>query len=344
MDPKAENPANRPGKSFLQEKLMKKQGRRLLTLNKRLIIFFFFLLLSILFWFLTVLNKDYDTILSYPLRYTRIPGELVLVNDVTDRLDLDVQSRGFTLLRLKMQSRLSPLALDVNSFSLQSVPGESPIVLYLVTNLIVEKLQQQLTSEIRIKSVFPDTLMVLLTERYAKKLAINLDLDLEFERQYMQVGKLKITPDSVTVSGPKSIIDTLTSIKTIPEKLTGLRKSITLELDLESIDKLAYSLKEVVINIPVEKFTEESIEIPIEVINMPDSLFLRTFPANIEITYRVGLSDYKKVNEHMFVAILDYSAKESSIGNKLAIELVKVPEYVQVTNFSPKSVEYLIEK
>jgi hypothetical protein len=160
----------------------------------------------------------------------------------------------------------------------------------------------------------------------------------------MQVGKLKITPDSVIVSGPKSIIDTLTSIKTIPEKLTGLRKSITLELDLESIDKLAYSLKEVVINIPVEKFTEESIEIPIEVINMPDSLFLRTFPANIEITYRVGLSDYKKVNEHMFVAVLDYSAKESSIGNKLAIELVKVPEYVQVTNFSPKSVEYIIEK
>jgi hypothetical protein len=46
----------------------------------------------------------------------------------------------------------------------------------------------------------------------------------------------------------------------------------------------------------------------------------------------------------MFVAVLDYSAKESSIGNKLAIELVKVPEYVQVTNFSPKSVEYIIEK
>ncbi len=344
MDPKAENPANRPGKSFLQEKLMKKQGRRLLTLNKRLIIFFFFLLLSILFWFLTVLNKDYDTILSYPLRYTRIPGELVLINDVTDRLDLDVQSRGFTLLRLKMQSRLSPLALDVNSFSLQSVPGESPIVLYLVTNLIVEKLQQQLTSEIRIKSVFPDTLMVQLSERYAKKLAIKLDLDLEFERQYMQVGKLKITPDSVIVSGPKSIIDTLTSIKTKSEKLTGLRKNITLELDLASIDKLAYSLKEVVINIPVEKFTEESIEIPIKVINMPDSLFLRTFPANIEITYRVGLSDYKKVNEHMFMAVLDYSAKESSIGNKLAIKLIKVPEYVQVTNFSPKSVEYIIEK
>jgi hypothetical protein len=342
--PKTEKPVESPGKSDLQEKLLKKQGRKLLTLNKRLIIFFFFLLLSILFWFLTVLNKDYNTIISYPLRYTKIPRELVLMNNAVNHLDLDIQSRGFTLLRLKMQSKISPLALDVNSFSLQSIPGETPIVLYLVTDLIIDKLQQQLTSDIRIKSALPDTLFLLLTERFTKNIVVRPDLNLEFERQYMQVGKIRIIPDSVRVSGPGRIMDTLAYISTVHEDVTGLRKNVSMDIDLKSTDRLEYSVNEVSVNIQVEKFTEESIEIPIEVKNVPDGFFLRTFPANVDVTYRVGLSDYKKVNEHMFSAVLDYSARDNSIGNKLEVQLARVPEYVQVTNFSPKSVEYIIEK
>ncbi len=344
MDPKEKKPSEKPGRSFLQENLIKKQGSRLLAINKRIIIFLFFLLLSILLWFLTALNKDYNTIISFPVRYTRIPGELVLINNAAERLDLNVQSRGFTLIRLKMQSKLSPLELDVNSFSLQSVPDESPIVIYLVTSLIIDKLQNQLTPDIRINSVVPDTLILLLTEKFTKKVPVRPDLNMEFERQFMQVGKLRITPDSVTVSGPDKIIDTIKFISTQHEELLGLKKNVSLEIDLLPQDMLEYSVREVVVNIPVEKFTEESVKVPIEVINLPDSLFLRTFPANVEITYRVGLSDYKMVNEHMFIAVLDYSAKESSIGNKLEIQLVKVPEYVQVTNFTPKSVEYIIEK
>ena len=344
MDPKEKSPSEKPGRSFQQDNLARKQGSRLITINKRIIIFLFFLLLSILLWFLTVLNKDYNTIVSFPVRYTRIPGELVLINNAAERLNLKVQSRGFTLLRLKMQSKLSPLALDVNSFSLQSVPGDSPIVLYLVTNLIIDKLQQQLPSDIRINSIVPDTLMLLLTDKFTKKVPVKPDLSMEFERQYMQVGKIKITPDSVTISGPDKIIDTLKFINTKHEELLGLKKNVTLKIDLLPSDMVEYSAREVEVSIPVEKFTEESIKVPIEVINLPDSLFLRAFPANVEITYRVGLSDYKKVNEHMFMAVLDYSAKESSIGNKLEVQLVKMPEYVQVTNFTPKSVEYIIEK
>lgn len=344
MDHKADNPADHSEITSPQGKLLKNRGSRIITINRRLLIFFFFLLLSVLFWFLTVLNKDYETVLSYPVRYIKIPQELVLMNDVAEKLDLHVKSRGFTLLRLKMQSRLSPLVLDANSFSLGTALGESPIVLYLATSLIIEKLQHQLTSEIQINSVFPDTLILQLTDKYTRKVPVKVNLVLEFERQYMQVGMLKITPDSVSVSGPEDFVDTLSEVSTIPIELTGLGKSTEIKMALKPIDKLDFSVREAVVNIPVEKFTEESIKIPIEVINIPDSLFLRTFPASVEITYRVGLSDYKKVSGHMFKAVLDYSAKGSNIGNKLTVELIKIPEYVQVTNFYPKNVEYIIEK
>ena len=344
MVQKEENAAHKPGKTVLEGKLLKNKGININTFNRKLLIFLFFLLLSIVFWFLTALNKDYVTVISYPVRYVKLPRGTVIANDVPYQLDLNVQSRGFTLLRLKLQSRLSPLLFDVNSFSFKVIPEQELLTIFILTNQTIEKIQQQLTSEIKIVSVSPDTLFLQLSYKQTKLAPVKLNLELEYEKQFMQVSDLIITPDSVSLSGPKNLIDTIFSVSTLPEKVTGLKKNTELVLDLKPIDKIEFSDQKVVVNIPVEKFTEESIEIPLEVINIPDSLFLRTFPTSIEVTYRVGLSDYKKVSEHMFIAVLDYSKIGSSIGNKLTVELIKVPDYVQVTNFYPKNVEYIIEK
>jgi hypothetical protein len=341
---KEENAADKPGKTVLEGKLLKNKGININTLNRKLLIFLFFLLLSIVFWFLTALNKDYDTVISYPVRYIKLPRGKVIANEVPDQLNLDVQSRGFTLLRLNLQSRLSPLLFDVNSFSINTIPEQESLTLFIITNQAIEEIQEQLPSEIKIVGVSPDTLFLQLSDKYTKLTPVKLNLELEYEKQFMQVSDLIIAPDSVSLSGPKSLIDTIFSVGTIPEKVTGLKKNTELVLDLKPINKIEFSDQKVVVNIPVEKFTEESIQIPLEVINMPDSLFLRTFPTSIEVTYRVGLSDYNKVSEHMFKAILDYSTIGNSIGNKLTVELIKIPDYVQVTNFSPKNVEYIIEK
>lgn len=344
MVQKEENAASNSEKTTPGGKLLKNKRIILNSLNRNLLIFFFFLLLSIIFWFLTALNKDYNTILSYPVEYIKLPKGKVLTNDLPEQLDLNVQARGFMLIRLKLQSKLSPLLFDVNSFSLNVIPGRDPLTLFIITNLVREKIQQQLTSEIRIIGVSPDTLFLQLSDRFTKLTPVQLNLELDFEKQHMQVRDIIITPDSILLSGPKNLVDTIPAVFTIPEKITGIKKNTELELDLQPIDKVEFSVYKVVVNIPVEKFTEESIEVPIQVINMPDSLFLRTFPSIIDITYRVGLSDYNKVSEHMFMAVLDYSTKGSSIGNRLTVELIKVPEYVQVTNFFPKNVEYIIEK
>ena len=100
----------------LVKRFTKVSERKKITLNRRVLIFFFFLLLSILFWFLTALNKEYVTSISYPVRYIRFPEDKVLVNDIPDRLELNVNASGFTLLRYKLKSRLTPIIFDVNSF------------------------------------------------------------------------------------------------------------------------------------------------------------------------------------------------------------------------------------
>jgi len=338
------NPGNKKKKFLLGRKLFRSAGSGEITLNKRLLIFSFFLLLSILFWFLTVMNKDYETVISYPVKYIRFPKGKVLVNEVPERLDLSVESRGFTLLRFKLKSRLVPIIFDVNSFSLSTMTGREPLTVYILTDYAIEKIQQQLSSEIRVVTISPDSLYFQFADMHSKTVKVEINLEMEFEKQFMQVADMIIKPDSVIISGPGNVVDRIEKVGTIPRKLTGIKRNIVLDLKLAPIQKVEYSVDKVNLIVPVEKFTEAAIEIPIEVLNFPDSLSLRMFPNNVEIVYRVGLSDYGKVNVHMFQAVVDYADKDSNIGNKLQVDLAKAPEYVMITDYHPKNIEYIIER
>jgi hypothetical protein len=55
------------------------------------------------------------------------------------------------------------------------------------------------------------------------------------------------------------------------------------------------------------------------------------------------LSDYDKVVPQLFEAVVDFDdiAKQE---NKLNIKITGAPDYIQSLRYSPKSVEYIIEK
>ena len=232
-----------------------KEPTRRITLNGRLLVFFFFLLLSIIFWFLTALNKEYNADLYYPVRFIRFPEGKALINDVPEQLHMNVKAQGYTLLRYKLKARLKPIVFDVNSFSLNTVPGKSTSFVYILTDFAKEKIQPQMTSEIEILSISPDTLVFQFADVVTKWFDIQLDIQVEFQKQYMQVGPVGLHPDSVNVSGPSSVLDTLKFILTEPVHFTGVNTSIDETVALNEENYLTYSLSEVRVNVPVDKFT-----------------------------------------------------------------------------------------
>jgi len=337
-------PARRLKEILLSGITLNNDPSRKITLNGRLLVFFFFLLLSIVFWFVTALNRDYNTVLYFPVQYIRFPEGKVLINDVPDRLNMNVKSQGYTLLRYKLKSRLSPIVFDVNSFTLNTVPGKSESFVYILTDFAKERIQQQMTSDVEILSIEPDTLIFQFAVMVEAWLKVKPDIEIEFQKQFMQVGPLTLDPDSVLVSGPANALDTLEHILTEFRKYTGVNKSITEKVSLHKHGNLKFNTSDVTIYIPVDKFTEAAFKVPIQVVNLPDSLNLKTFPGTVEITYQVGLSNYEKINQHMFRAEVDYLSIENNIGNQLQVSLVRYPEFVGAIQYYPKNVEYILEK
>jgi hypothetical protein len=334
-----------PGNRVLADLLgmTRKPRRKKITLNRRVLIFFFFLLLSVLFWFLTAMNKEYEASISYPIRFIRFPEKKVLVNDVPDRLDLTVNAGGYTLLRYKLQSRIAPIVFDVNSFALFTLLRD-PSTVYIQSNRAKDDIVQQLSSEIEILNISPDTLFFQLADKVSKKVAVEPNLDISFEKQYMQVGPYLVEPDSVTISGPEMIIDTIELATTVPVIMSDVNRSFDMELEMQPQHKVEYDPLEVWIQVPVEKFTEASLKVQIEVINMPESLLLRPFPPAVTVSCQIGLSAYETLNEHLFRAVIDYAEVGNMLGNKLQVQIIKMPVYIQSVNFTPKSVEYIVER
>jgi hypothetical protein len=113
--------------------------------------------------------------------------------------------------------------------------------------------------------------------------------------------------------------------------------------DLVFSSELKSDIEEVKVQIAVEQYTEAKFELPLIILNQPDSLQIKTFPSKVKVTCRVGLSQYNKLNNSSFQAIIDYS-EHSVINSKLAVRLDKVPETVIRVDFFPKEVEYIIER
>jgi YbbR domain-containing protein len=153
-----------------------------------------------------------------------------------------------------------------------------------------------------------------------------------------------INPDSILVSGPDYIIDTLSGLETLTTDLGVISRSKVLAVDMKESKNLYFKQNKVKVSFDIEQFTEKTIQVPITISNLPENLTLQTFPPNIQLICQVGLSNYEKLQSNYFKAQVDFKEISQAVSDRLKVDLVKQPEFIRVVNFSPKTVEYLIEK
>jgi hypothetical protein len=110
---------------------------------------------------------------------------------------------------------------------------------------------------------------------------------------------------------------------------------------LNTREKIRVEPKKVNLKIPVERFTEKKIKIPITVVNRPQGSNLKIFPSDAEVSFLVGLSDYETITQSDFDVVVVFDSAQTQ--QTLEVILRKQPEYIQQLRISPPNVEYLIE-
>lgn len=331
---------NWPG-AIWTKRLFRKKGS---GNDRDIVIFGFFLLLSFIFWYLNSLEKEVEYSIRYPVRYVNLPEERVLADDLPSRLELYLKGPGYSILKLKMSGNRSPVILDVSSINYRRVPNSRALNYYIVTTGLIPKLKNQLRAECDITTVKPDTLFFSFDRIITRQIPVEPDVEVNTERQYLVKGGLVAEPDTIVITGPRRILDTLSSVRTKTVKMRGVRESVTRSISLVIPEKCTLSEKKVLVTVPVEQFTEAEVKVPVKLINCPDSIYLRIFPDVVTVRALVAVGDYKKFEQVPFEVILDASRLDLNSADKLPLAFRNVPPFVSSMRVSPPKVDFLIER
>ncbi len=322
----------------LNQKLKSKVSSEFLT-------YLLFLVIAVVIWYLNALSKDYTAELKFKVRYVNLSDDKVLVEAPENHLMLTISAQGFTLLKYRLGLTFYPITIDASYQSLHHNRSADDSY-YITAQSIFDKISVQIGSDIRLRQIQPDTLNFLFSEMIHKKVPVKVHAQMQFEKSFLPVGSMQITPPEVAVSGPRAIVDTMQYVHTKNKSFKKLKDTLRTELPLQPVDQLKYSEPEVGIMLPVERHTEASITIPIESVNIPEELKMKTFPGTVTVSCLVPISQYEKLQPYMFRATVDYTTIKDVKDNqaKIRVVLVKSPEYVSDVRFHPKTVEYILEK
>lgn len=315
-----------------------------LKFDHRVLVFLFFFIISSIFWFLNALNKKYISDIKYPVRYINFPQNKILINNLPKRLVFRVESQGYNLLKNKILPSFRPVVFNVNAYKLTNISSSSNQLSFILTNLAKDRISNQLSSDLRLLEIKPDTLYFEFASLIQKKVHIIPDVELVLEKPFLLKSEITTYPDSIVVSGPNSIIDTINYIKTKYFKIGNIQESITKNIPLQTIKNTTFNRKKVMVSIPIEQFTETQLNIPITVSSQVDTITIQTFPMDIEVTFQVALSDFDKISKDLFEAKVNYYPSINPNIEFLDISMTKFPDFIKSLRYKPNKVEYIIIK
>ena len=297
-----------------------------------------FLLISASIWLLNALSENYTTVIEYPLIYTDFPEDKVFVGEKPGNLDLQINSHGYALLRYKLFRKPVPISFKISAFNLNR--GQDSSRAYILTRYLKDQIATQLPAELQLLEIKPDTLHFQYAGRVTRMVKIKPDYIFNIDKQFTIKDKIMLSPDSVEVSGPNLILDTMEFVYTERVDLGDLTRDYSDKVRLNKLPDLNYALSRVNCSIELERFTILQVTVPIDVLNLPDSILLQTFPPSIKLSCKVGLSKYESIEGYPFRAQVDYQEIEDGVA-ALNVSIQNMPLYLLGFEYYPKNVEFL---
>ena len=315
------------------------KNNRQLKANLKLKVFLVFLCLSFVFWMLTKLSKVYKSDIEFSVNYHNLPAKRVIQNDPVKQITSSVKASGFSLLNYK----INPKTLEVDIHNLAYKTGS---IFYYLPNANLTQLSAQLDVDSSIERVLQDTIFFNLGLNKTKKIPVKFNSDIKYKLGYNLVGNVSVEPDSIEITGPEAILDTINNIRTDKVELLNISSGFSevVKLNLIGAEKITYATDQVSVSGNVDKFTEGSFIVSFNIINAPLEYRLTTFPREVKILYQVGLSDYNKVVKENFVIECDYSVSVDNNLTYLIPELKEGSTLITSVRIIPNKIEFLIEK
>lgn len=309
---------------------------RLKIRAKRLNVFVLFLLLAFFISLLSKLTSPTTHTLQFELQPTKLPPRVLLVEGRLPIVDVTITTNGFSLLKyafkkLKFNVDFSTLQKNDTAYYWEQSAHRAEIAQYFNSNTVIE-------------NISPTTITFAYATQFTKKVPVKINLQPEFVVGYDLKTPLRAQPDSITIVGPEQYLNTIDAVATEALQMNAVKTDLDVALDLDISDfpsYLKFSINQVQVLGVVDKFTEGTVSVPVQLVNLPEHLVVSIFPKEIPVVYYTSLSTYDAITPEDFRIECDFEALDRS-SNVMIPKLVAYPSTAKTAALQINSLEYVI--
>ncbi len=301
-------------------------------MRKKLYIFIAATIFAIIFWGSISLSDSYYATIDVALKLVDFPNGYTTGSNLPDNVSIKLKGEGWKLVTLN---------IGAESEYRVSVESDSGLKYANLYNSLADN--RWILSETEVIDIKPDTIAFIVERIISKKVPVLVDLNIEFKPGYGMASDISVTPDSVIVSGPMSIMKELTEISTVRKSLSSIDNKKVVNINLPKTTGITYNNNLIEVVLDVQRIVDKQFDnIPVDVLDVPQDISVVLLPNTIGCSVRGGVNVLGNLNEDQFKAYLFYSDIVSdTIGS--VIPHMELPENTSLMFIKPERVRYIIK-
>jgi len=298
-------------------------------------VFVFFVLLALIYSMLSKLTSNYTKTIVFVVKPVDVPSDQVVLDQSIDSIGLELEAYGYNLAKYYIDQPIIEISLN----DLNKVKSK-----YQWTKQRnFSDLQSKFNKSVRLVSSSVDQIDFIIEQYESKKVPVELKLELDYKSGFDSFNEYKLSKDSIMITGPNSLIDTINMIQTHKLVLNQIDSEINTKIRIKPPENnnITHSDTELDFQLKVEKFTEESIKVPITIVNIDDNMKINYYPKVVSVLYRVSIREYKSINPMDFRVECDLNTinRDNSV---LISSITKKPINVRKCRIENNQIQYVI--
>lgn len=296
--------------------------------KERLVVFIVALILALCLWLMVNLSREYNLNINLPIAAGSVPEGQALSSELPDHATVSVSGEGWKLINL--YNNPPHINVDVS---------QSEVNLY-------DQVQQQMNMlpNISVQKVQPLILNIQLEERESRRVPVKLHAGFSFDEQYGFLAEPQITPDTIGITGARSLINNVEEWPTDSLYIEDIDGDINRPIPLQKpTDLIDLSKEEVQLQARVAQFTEGETEVKIVARNMPENQNVSFSPNSITVKFNVPIEEYSQVQKITpFEAYVTFSQIENDSTGFLIPNVERLTDqyHINLRSFQPRRIAY----
>lgn len=303
-------------------------------MRRNIIIFVNTFIFSVLIWFYINMNLTYSHVINVPLEVTYSKNQAIS-SELPSNVEITIKAKGWELISIMLMKEPKYL-LDVSGYKKDGS-------IYLSQNA-VDALQ--FPSGVIVQNVDPDIIEFTFDNIITKYVKVEANTVVNTKTGYIVVGSPRIVPDSVKLTGARSVISKIKYLSTIYREFNGIGSSFSRDIEIQDTLANLIKVEPKVVNVfyRIELYAEKTFEdVEVSVRNVPEDKEVLIVPPKIKVSLRGGVEQLSKLFSSDIKALIDYSQIVSD-EQGYVVPRLELPENLNVIQLEPEEFQYIVKK